>query len=70
MRHGTKVGYGYATGDKVRVTSKRLHLDGMPGVVTGDAPGYLRVRITIGGANITASIWARPREMKKARRRS
>lgn len=69
MRSGTPLGHGFKSHQKVLVTSRRLHLDRMPGVVTGCSPGYLRVRIIIPttNGNGVVSVWCKLSEVRKAR---
>lgn len=48
------------------MTSKRLCLDGMPAIVTGDSPTYLRVRLYPPTSNATVVIWAKFSEVNPA----
>lgn len=66
MRGGTPLRYGFKSHDRVVVTSRRLCMNRMPGVVTGDAPGHIRVRVTVPTTTMTASVWCKKGEVKKA----
>jgi hypothetical protein len=64
MRHGTKLPSGFVVGQRVKVTSKKLHIDGMPGLVTGDSPSHVRVRIYLPETNgRTWVVWVLPRQL-------
>lgn len=66
MRHGVLLQSGFRTGQKVYLTSKRLCLARMPGVVTGQCPDHVRVRVTAPWShNVIFSVWARPDELTK-----
>jgi hypothetical protein len=64
MRHGTKLRKGYSVGQRVRVTSKRLCLDRMPAIATGDCPTHLRVRLYVPTSNDTLVVWAKFAEVE------
>lgn len=73
MRHGIKLQSGFSTGERVLITSRRLCLSKMPGVVTGDMDidgrNYVRVRVTAPwSTNVMFSVWARAEELREKRR--
>lgn len=66
MRHGLHLHSGFKTGQRVYVTSKRLCLHRMPGIITGDSPDYIRVRVTAPWShNAIFTVWAKPIELTK-----
>ena len=48
------------------MTSKRLCLNGMPAIATGDSPTHLRVRLYIPTSNDTIVVWAKFTEVTPA----
>lgn len=69
MRHGIELRSGFLTGGRVLITSRRLCLSKMPGVVTGDmdveGKNYVRVRVVAPwSTNVTFSVWAKAVELK------
>jgi len=64
VKHGTQLPFGLVVGQRVKVTSKKHHIEGMPGIVTGASPAHVRVRIVLPETNgRTWVVWVTPRQL-------
>lgn len=66
---------GFRTGEEVSIKSKRLCLDNMPGIVTGDLSSTdleprVRVRVVAPwSSNVVFTVWAKPGELKRRKKK-